>query len=71
MESFAYLGSLVEKQGGTDADERSRVSKPMATFLQLKEVWTSRYLSTNTKIRLFNNNVKSILLYGRRLRGPL
>jgi hypothetical protein len=34
--------------------------------VQLKEIWTSRYLSTNTKIRLFNSNVKSMLhvLYG-------
>jgi hypothetical protein len=34
-----------------------------AAFLQLKEIWTSRYLSTNSKIRLFNSNIKSVPLY--------
>jgi hypothetical protein len=36
----------------------------------LKEVWTFRYLSTNTKIRLFNTNVKSISQYWAETRGP-
>jgi hypothetical protein len=64
VESFTYLGSIVDKQGGTDADVKIRVGKAKAAFRQLKEVWTSRYLSTNTTIRLFNSNVKSVLLYG-------
>jgi hypothetical protein len=54
----------VEKQEGTDPDVKIRVSKVRASFLQLKEVWTSKYLSTNTKIGLFNSNVKSVLLHG-------
>jgi hypothetical protein len=62
VESFAYLGSIAEKQGGTDANEKSESVWPV----QLKEIWTSRYLSNNTKIRLFNSNIKSVLyvLYG-------
>jgi hypothetical protein len=64
VESLTYLGSIVDKQAGTHANVKIRVSMARAAFLQLKEVWTSRYLSTNTKIRLFNSNVKSILLCG-------
>ncbi len=30
----------------------------------MKNVWNSRQLTTHTKIRLFNSNVKSLLLYG-------
>jgi hypothetical protein len=63
VESLTYLGSIVDKQGGTDANVKIRVNIARAAFLQLKEVWTFR-VSTNTKIRLFNSNVKSILLYG-------
>ena len=33
-------------------------------FQQLKNIWTSKNLSYNTKIRIFNTNVKSVLLYG-------
>ena len=32
--------------------------------MQLGNVWKSGSLSNNTKIRLFNTNVKSVLLYG-------
>ena len=64
VESFTYLGSIVNGQGGTDADVKTRIGKARAAFLQLKNVWASRDLSINTKIRLFNSNVKAILLYG-------
>ena len=64
VESFTYLGSIVDKQGGTDADVKIRIGKARAAFLQLKNIWTSSELSANTKIRLFNTIVKSVLLYG-------
>jgi hypothetical protein len=52
------FGSIVDKQGRTDANVKIRDSIARAAFLQLKEVWTSIYLSTNTKIRVFNSNVR-------------
>ena len=64
VESFTYLGSIVNGQGGTDADVKTKIGKARAAFLQLKNVWASRDLSLNTKIRIFNSNVKAILLYG-------
>ena len=64
VESFTYLGSIVDKQGGTDANVRIRIGKARAAFLQLQKVWASRDLSVSTKIRLFNTNVKSVLLHG-------
>ena len=30
----------------------------------LKKVWTSKEISTETKMRIFNSNVKSVLFYG-------
>ena len=30
----------------------------------LKKVWTSKEVSTETKMRIFNSNVKSVLFYG-------
>ena len=62
--SFTYLGSVIDKQGGTDADVKSRIGKARAAYLQLKNVWCSKEVSKRTKIRLFNSNVKSVLLYG-------
>ena len=64
VDSFTYLGSVVDKNGGTDADVRAQIGKARASFLQLKTVWKSNKLRTKTKIRIFNSNVKSVLLYG-------
>ena len=64
VQSFTYLGSIVDQQGGTDADVKARVGKARVAFIQLNNIWKSRELSRNTKIRLFNSNVKSVLLYG-------
>ncbi|VDO50664.1 unnamed protein product [Schistosoma margrebowiei] len=64
IESFTYLGSIIDEQGGSDADVKTKISKPRAAFLQLKNIWNSKQLSTNIKVRIFNRNVKSVLLYG-------
>ncbi|KAK3770067.1 hypothetical protein RRG08_043223 [Elysia crispata] len=64
VESFTYLGSIVDKKGGTDADVRVRIGKARAAFKQLKNVWKASKLTKNTKLRLFNTTVKPVLLYG-------
>ena len=64
VQAFSYLGSIIDKNGGTDADVRARIGKARAVYLQLKNIWNSKVLSISTKIRFFNFNVKSILLYG-------
>ena len=64
VDSFIYLGSTVDKQGGTDADVKRRVGNARAAFQQLKNVWVSKHLSNNLKIRTFNTMVKPVLLYG-------
>ncbi|VDP67302.1 unnamed protein product [Schistosoma curassoni] len=62
VNTFTYLGSIIDEQGGSDADVKARVGKARAAYLQLKKTWNSRQLSTNTKVRIFNTNVKTVLL---------
>ena len=64
VESFVYLGSVVDKKGGTDQDVKARVGKARGAFVLLKKIWGSTEISTGTKLRIFNSNVKSMLLYG-------
>ena len=64
VESFTYLGSIINMQGGTDKDAKTRIGKARTVFLQLQTIWKSRELSQRTKIRIFNSIVKSVLLYG-------
>ncbi|VDO68158.1 unnamed protein product [Schistosoma margrebowiei] len=64
VESFTYLGSIIDEQGGSDLDVKARIGKARTAFLQLKNIWNSKQLSTNIKVRIFNTNVKAVLLYG-------
>ena len=68
-EIFTYLGSTVDKREGTVAYVKIRIGKARAVFLQLKKVWASRNLSKKNIIRLFNSNVKPVLLYESESRG--
>ncbi|VDO89009.1 unnamed protein product [Schistosoma margrebowiei] len=64
VQSFTYLGSIIDEQGGSDADVKARIGKARTAFLQLKNIWNSKQLSINIKVRIFNTNVKAVLLYG-------
>ena len=64
VNTFTYLGGIVNDTGGTEADIKARVSKARVAFNSLGKVWKDRTISVRTKCRLFNANVKSILLYG-------
>ncbi|VDO84634.1 unnamed protein product [Schistosoma curassoni] len=62
--TFTYWGSIIGECGGSDADVKARIGKARAAYLQLNNIWNSKQLSTNTKVRIFNTNVKTVLLYG-------
>ena len=62
VESFVYLGSVVDQQGRTDRDVTARIGKGRAAFVMLKNIWVSGGISMRTKLRIFNSNVKSVLL---------
>ena len=64
VESFVYLGSIVDKQGGTDADVKTRVGKARTAFQQLRNVWVSKHLTNKLKIKIYNATIKPVLLYG-------
>ena len=64
VHSFIYLGSAVDRQGGTDRDVTARIGKARVAFVMLKNIWSSKEIRTRTKLRIFNSNVKSVLLYG-------
>lgn len=43
---------------------KARMGKARTAFIQLNKIWSSKYLTLQTKIRLFNTNVKLLLLNG-------
>ena len=64
VSEFTYLGSIIDDNGGTGADIKTRIGKARAAYGLLNKVWKDRNISMRTKIRLFQSNVKSVLLYG-------
>ena len=38
MEAFTYLGSIIDRQCGTDADVKARTDKARTAFLQLRNI---------------------------------
>ncbi|VDP27311.1 unnamed protein product [Schistosoma curassoni] len=49
VKTFTYLGSIIDEQGGSDADMNARIGKARAAYLPLKNICNSKQLSTNTK----------------------
>ena len=41
VESFTYLGSIVNKTGGTEEDIKARTNKARYVFVTLKPIWKS------------------------------
>ena len=61
---FCYLGSIVAEDGGTSKEVSARIQKARGSFSKLRRLWLSKSLRKDTKIRIFNACVKSVLLYG-------
>jgi len=49
VETVLYLRSIVTKEGGTEQNTDSRISKERSSFIQLYPVWKSQLLSFRTK----------------------
>ena len=55
VESFTYLGSVMDKSGGTDADVKTRIGKARSAFNMLKkglELQSNRYNHQGTFVSL-------------------
>jgi hypothetical protein len=49
--------------GGTEGNVAGRIKKGNGVFVQLYPVWRKHNILKGVKIRIFNTNVKSVLLY--------
>ena len=60
VEEFTYLGSKVTKEVGASEDIKARLQKARSAFLS--QVWKSSLYSVKTKVRIYNSNVRSVLM---------
>ena len=50
VEEFAYLGAIVDKEGGGNKDIRNRLQKARDAFQRLWKVWAARGIGRRTKV---------------------
>ena len=61
--SFTYLGRIISKDGGSNEDVKSRIADN-SVFSQLKKVWKNRKVSLQTKFRILEVTVMTVVKYG-------
>jgi hypothetical protein len=44
VKSFTYLESVINQEGGTDTDMKTRVGKARASYKALKKIWRSHLI---------------------------
>ena len=54
VQSFVYLGSVLDKLGGTEVDIKRRLALARIEFTRLQNIWRSGKLSQKTKLRILN-----------------
>ena len=64
IDSFTYLGSVMDADKGSTADISARLKKARAAFYKLRKVWASSQYRRKTKLRIYKSNVMSVLQYG-------
>jgi hypothetical protein len=64
VNTCAYLGGVITSKGGCDEDTSDRLCKAKTRFRRLRTIWSSSCFSIQTKIKLFNSLVMSVLTYG-------
>ena len=64
VDEFTYLGSKKSKSNATEKDITNRLHKAKCSFHQLNKIWRSCNITEKTKIRLYQSNILSVLLYG-------
>ena len=63
MEDFVYLGGNISEDASTEQDLKRRIGLACGAMQNLGCIWNSKDISNNTKIRVYEALVLSILLY--------
>ncbi|VDO64059.1 unnamed protein product [Schistosoma margrebowiei] len=64
VKTFPYPVSIIDNKGGSDANVKELIDKAQVALLQSNDVWNSKQLSFNIKVRIFNIYIQAVLSYG-------
>ena len=62
-DSFCYLGSLINGEGDSATEIRTRIAKAWVALNNLKRLWNSK-VRNKIKLRVFNAAVIPVVMYG-------
>ena len=63
VDDFTYLGTSLTNEGSMDKEISCRIGKASAAFNKLAKIWKSRKIPLSLKMKFYNSNVISTLLY--------
>ena len=63
VRGFKYLGQLITDDGKCDKEIKRRIAIARSSFINMKDVLTTRKLTLNTRKRLVRCYILSTLLY--------
>ncbi|VEN64652.1 unnamed protein product, partial [Callosobruchus maculatus] len=63
VQSFVYLGSLIDNSGSCENEIRQRIQQVRVTMTKLTKIWRDRNITKATKMSLVQSLVFSIFLY--------
>jgi hypothetical protein len=65
VENFLYLGSKISRKGDCEVDIQQRIGKAAGVMRSLtRPLWRHHQVSIQTKMRVYNAAVLSVLMYG-------
>nr|CAH7758711.1 unnamed protein product [Callosobruchus chinensis] len=68
-EDYTYLGAKISKEGSSKKEISHRINQATYAISRLNTLLWSNNLSKQNKLRIYQSNVQSILLYGKRQNG--
>ena len=63
VENFTYLGSNISSIGDVEKDVNNRIGKAAGVFQRLRNIWSSKSITTATKLRLYMSVVIPTVSY--------
>ena len=64
VESFKYLGSILNEEATSLAEIKTRLAIATAQVTKLNNIWNNKKIQLKTKIKLMHSLITSIALYG-------
>ena len=64
VKEFKYLGALINSEGTSAKEIKTRLAIALASMAKLTNIWKSRDIKMSTKIKLYRSLVTSIATYG-------